>query len=202
VTDLQTAGRGRQGRAWDAPAGSSLLCSIVLRPPAGGRAPELTLVAAIAVALTVEDAGAATQIKWPNDVLVDGRKLAGVLGELREGAVVLGIGVNVHQTTRELPANARRPATSLGLETGRRIDRAALLGSLLAHLEAAYDTWRDVGLSALHDELGVRDALRGRPVEVAGLRGVASGIDDAGRLLLDTAAGRVAVESGEVVVES
>jgi BirA family transcriptional regulator, biotin operon repressor / biotin---[acetyl-CoA-carboxylase] ligase len=200
VTDLQTAGRGRQGRTWDAPAGSSLLCSILLRPPAGGRTPELTLVAAIAVAQTVENAGAATQIKWPNDVLVDGRKLAGVLGELRESGVVLGIGINVHQTTRELPADARTPATSLRVVIGREHDRAALLGSLLGHREHAYDAWRADGLVVLREELGSRDFLRGRRIVVEGTRGVAAGIDDAGRLLIDVGNDTVAVESGEVVV--
>jgi BirA family biotin operon repressor/biotin-[acetyl-CoA-carboxylase] ligase len=198
ATDVQTAGRGRLGRTWEALAGSSLLCSILLRPRAGVRAPELTLVAALAVARTVDGAGATAEIKWPNDVLVGGRKLAGVLGELRGGAVVLGIGINVNQTTRELPRDARTAATSLRVETGVEHGRAALLAALLAHLEAAYDVWRDEGLSALGGELASRDVLRGRTIEVAGLRGVASGIDDAGRLLLDTGDEQVAVESGEV----
>jgi BirA family biotin operon repressor/biotin-[acetyl-CoA-carboxylase] ligase len=201
ATDLQTAGRGRHGRTWEAPTGTSLLCSVLLRPAPARRAPELTLVAALAVARAVDDAGAAAQIKWPNDVLVGRRKLAGVLGELRGGAVVLGIGINVNQQAGDLPPDARTPATSLRVETGVEHGRAALLAALLAHLEAAYAVWRDEGLSALGGELASRDVLRGRAIEVAGLRGVASGIDDAGRLLLDTGDQQVAVESGEVVVE-
>ncbi len=201
ATDLQSSGRGRQGRTWEAPAGAALLCSIALRPPPGARVPELTLVGALAVAQAVEKAaGAPVAIKWPNDVLLDGRKVAGILGELRETLVVLGIGVNVNQTAADLPAAARTPAVSIRAVSGHTHDRAALLGSLLARLDTAYDRWLEGGLASLREEIERRDALRGREVEVEGRRGVAVGIDDEGRLALEAGGERIAVSSGEVTV--
>ena len=111
ATDHQTAGRGRYGRTWEAPAGTALLCSIALHPPPERDAPELTLVGAIAAAEAVEGAtGLAAQIKWPNDVMLNRRKVCGVLGELRDGVVTLGIGINVNQTREQLPADAPTPA--------------------------------------------------------------------------------------------
>jgi BirA family biotin operon repressor/biotin-[acetyl-CoA-carboxylase] ligase len=143
AADEQTAGRGRLGRRWLAPAGTSLLCSLQLRPAiASERLPELTGVAANACA---EAVGALTglepELKFPNDVLVGGRKLAGVLAEAREERVVLGIGVNVNVTTEELPQEVDRPATSVLVETGRELDRADLLAELLERLERRYDAW-------------------------------------------------------------
>ncbi len=203
VTDLQTAGRGRYGRVWEAPAGTSLLCSVVLHPPAGYDAPELTLVGAIAVAEAIEVATSlAVQIKWPNDVMLNRRKVCGVLGELRDGVVTLGIGVNVNQTRDQLPPDAHTPAASLRTITGTTYDRAVLLGSLLFHLERLYDQWRQGGLAEVFTELGPRDFLRGRPLTVDGKTGVAVGIDRSGRLELEVGHGeRIAVESGQVVYE-
>ena len=118
--DVQTAGRGRYGSAWEAPAGTALLCSIVLHPPPERERPELTLVGAIAAAEAVEGAtGLAAQIKWPNDVMLNRRKVCGVLGELRDGVVTLGIGINVNQTREQLPSDAHTPAASLRTITGR-----------------------------------------------------------------------------------
>jgi BirA family biotin operon repressor/biotin-[acetyl-CoA-carboxylase] ligase len=203
ATDLQTVGRGRYGRAWEAPAGTALLCSIVLHPPPDRDAPELTLVGAIAAAEAVEGAtGLAAQIKWPNDVMLNRRKVGGVLGELREGVVTLGIGINVNQTREQLPRDARTPAASLRTITGQTYDRAALLGSMLFRLERLYDEWRHGGLAEVFVEIGPRDFLRGRPVTVDGTSGVAVGIDREGRLEIDTGHGeRVAVESGVVAYE-
>lgn len=131
------------GRRWEAPAGTSLLCSIQLRPSLdGSRLPELTIVGAEAC----RDAIAATTgldaaLKEPNDVLVGGRKVAGVLGEAAEGRVVLGIGVNVNVAEDALPADLRMPATSLLIETGAPVDRRELLVELLDALERRYDAW-------------------------------------------------------------
>jgi BirA family transcriptional regulator, biotin operon repressor / biotin---[acetyl-CoA-carboxylase] ligase len=139
VAEEQTAGRGRLGRSWVAPARTSVLCSVVLRPAVEpGRLPELSLVAGRAVARAIA-AGAqlSPRIKFPNDVLVKGRKIAGILAEASEGRVVLGIGVNVLQNEAELPESA----TSLRLETGKALARAPLLAELLAQLEAGYDAW-------------------------------------------------------------
>jgi BirA family biotin operon repressor/biotin-[acetyl-CoA-carboxylase] ligase len=203
VCEVQTAGRGRLGRTWEAPPGTALLCSIALHPPAGRDAPELTLVGAVAAAEAVEGAtGLSAQIKWPNDVMLSRRKVGGVLGELRDGVVTLGIGLNVNQTREQLPEDARTAAASLRTITGAAYDRAALLGSLLTRLERRYDEWRRGGLAEVFVEIGPRDFLRGRPVTVDGKSGVAVGIDREGRLELDVGHGeRIAVESGEVAYE-
>ena len=199
----QTAGRGRYGRDWEAPPGTALLCSIALHPPPDRNAPELTLVGAIAAAEAVEDAtGLAAQIKWPNDVMLNRRKVCGVLGELRDGVVTLGIGLNVNQTREQLPSDAHTPAASLRTITGQTYDRAALLGSLLFRLERLYDQWRHGGLDEVYVEIGPRDFLRGRPVTVDGKSGIATGINCDGRLELDIGHGeRVLVEAGEVAYD-
>jgi BirA family transcriptional regulator, biotin operon repressor / biotin---[acetyl-CoA-carboxylase] ligase len=139
----QTAGRGRLGRRWLAPAGTSLLCSLQLRPAiASERLPELTGVASLACAEAIAAlTGVEPKLKFPNDVLVGDRKLAGILAEAREGRVVLGIGVNVNVPAEELPQEVDRPATSVLVETGRELDRAELLAELLERLERRYDAW-------------------------------------------------------------
>jgi BirA family biotin operon repressor/biotin-[acetyl-CoA-carboxylase] ligase len=143
VADEQTEGRGRLGRSWFAPAGTSLLCSILLRPEVDpARLPELSIVAGRACAEAIaEVAGVDPKVKFPNDVLVRGRKVAGILAEASDGRVVLGIGVNVAQEPGQLPPDARTPATSLLVETGREVDRGELLVALLEHLERRYDAW-------------------------------------------------------------
>lgn len=139
AAEEQTEGRGRLGRRWDAPAGSSVLVSIVLQPAvAPERLPELSLVAGRAVAgAVVETTGLSPTVRFPNDVLIDGKKVAGILAEASGTRVVLGIGVNANQLPHELPETA----TSLQAETGAAVDRAALLASILASLEREYDAW-------------------------------------------------------------
>lgn len=197
VADHQTAGRGRLGRSWDAPAGTALLFSVLLKPPADRHAPELSLVAGVAVADALERTlGLAVQIKWPNDVMLRRQKVAGCLAEARDGAVVLGIGVNVEQTKAELPPNAG----SIRTLTGRGWDRDDLLSKLLDDLGSRYSAWRAGGLDAIYDGLGARDFLRGRHVTVNGTSGVATMIDRQGRLEIAVEHGEVVtVESGEVV---
>jgi len=200
--DHQTIGRGRGGRTWEDAPGTAVLCSVLLKPPPGRRVTELTLVAAVATAETVERALDLTaQIKWPNDVMVDRRKVAGGLAELREGAVVLGLGVNVNQTRDQLPTDARIPAASLRTIDGRLHDRETILADLLAELERAYEAWLAGGLDALYVQIGARDFLRGRRVSVNGTTGTALMIARDGRLEIETESGAVAVESGEVVYE-
>lgn len=184
----QTGGRGRRGRTWHDTPGASLLFSVLLKPPADRRAHELTLVGALAVAEVVDG-----QIKWPNDVLIDGRKVSGGIAELRDGAVILGIGVNVSQSEEQLPADARVPAGSLLLSRRER-DLDDLLDDVLRSLDAAYGTWRDAGLAALHPRIAERDALRGRTVTVGDVSGSCNGIAADGRLDI----GGAFVESGEV----
>ncbi len=201
ATDEQTAGRGRLGRRWIAPRGRALLVSVLLRPDRLEAAPQLSLVAGLALARAVEEAaGVSCALKWPNDVLVGERKLAGILAEGRAGGVVLGMGLNVGQEAHELPPGDRRAPTSLRVETGRPHDRAELLATLLAALEEAYDLWRGSGLAPLLGELARRDWLAGREVAVGGHRGVAAGIEPDGRLRLARPEGDVLVTSGEVTV--
>jgi BirA family transcriptional regulator, biotin operon repressor / biotin---[acetyl-CoA-carboxylase] ligase len=199
VADHQTAGRGRLGRTWEAPPGTAILCSLLLKPPPERHAPELSLVAGVAVADMLERAtGLSVQIKWPNDVMLRRRKVAGCLAEGRDGAVVLGIGVNVNQTSEELPEGAG----SLRTLTGREWGREELLASLLEDIGHRYAEWRAGGLDAVYEGLAPRDFLRGRRVSVNGTSGVASKIDRDGRLEIEVGHGeRVTVESGEVSYE-
>jgi BirA family biotin operon repressor/biotin-[acetyl-CoA-carboxylase] ligase len=190
------------GRVWEAPAGSSILMSVLLRPPPELRAAELTLVAGVATAVAVERAtGLAAQIKWPNDVMLDRRKVAGVLAELKDGAVVLGIGLNVNQSPGQLPSETKSPAGSLRSVTGREYERGPILADLLLGLEHRYDAWRDRGLDGIYEDLSARDFLRGRRVTVDGVAGTSQLIARDGRLELSTDSGPVLVESGEVLFE-
>jgi BirA family biotin operon repressor/biotin-[acetyl-CoA-carboxylase] ligase len=143
VAEMQTEGRGRLGRAWEAPAGTSVLVSVLLLPAVeASRLPELSLVAGGAVAQAIaEVTGLEPAIKFPNDILVRSRKVAGILAESSEGRVVLGIGVNVNQTLEQLPTDAKTEPTSLRLELGGPISRARLLAAILLQLERGYDAW-------------------------------------------------------------
>jgi BirA family biotin operon repressor/biotin-[acetyl-CoA-carboxylase] ligase len=202
VCDEQTAGRGRLGRDWDAPPGTAILCSVLLRPPADRAVAELSLVGGIAVAETAEAAlTLSAQIKWPNDVLVNRRKVAGVLAETAGDAVVLGVGLNVNQTREQLPSDAKVQPASFLTTDGTRRERAPILADLLARLEQAYDAWRKGGLDALYDGLGARDFLRGRRVFVDGEPGLGIAVDRSGRLQVEISGERRLVESGEVLFE-
>src|SRR6266576_5377697 len=143
VADEQTEGRGRLGRRWEAAAGTSVLCSVQLRPAVdAAQFPGLTVVGAEACAEAIRTVtGLEPALKHPNDVLISGRKVAGILGESAEGRVVLGIGINANIPADELPAEVRIPATSLLIETGEAIDRIELVVELLAALERHYDAW-------------------------------------------------------------
>jgi BirA family biotin operon repressor/biotin-[acetyl-CoA-carboxylase] ligase len=200
VTEHQTAGRGRVGRRWEDAPGTALLLSLLLRPPDTAGAPQLSLVCALAVAECVEaTTGLEARVRWPNDVLVGGRKVAGILLEGHEDAVVCGIGVNVSQTEAALPRDARTPAASLRTLTGREQDRAALLVLLLERLESRYDTWLAGGLAPMLPELDRRNVLRGREVRVGENTGSAGAITERGQLTLTHADGTTTlVVSGEV----
>lgn len=143
VAEEQTEGRGRLGRNWHSPPGVSVLCSILLEPSVETqRLPELSLVAGEAAAEAISTVTAlGPEIKLPNDILLGGRKVAGILAEARDGRVVLGIGINVNLTEDKLPTDVDLPATSLRVELGREVDRAELLTELLAVLERRYDVW-------------------------------------------------------------
>jgi BirA family biotin operon repressor/biotin-[acetyl-CoA-carboxylase] ligase len=187
TADEQHAGRGRQGRTWSAPPRRALLLSLVLRDPPA----LLPLAAALAVA---EIAGPEARIKWPNDVLVEDRKVAGILAEGRqhEGWAVLGIGVNVALRVDELPPELHATAGTLGLTPA---DLEPTLERLLAALERALA----LADAALLEAYKRRDALRGQEIAWAGGRGTAAGVDAAGRLVVELAdGGRTALSAGEV----
>jgi BirA family biotin operon repressor/biotin-[acetyl-CoA-carboxylase] ligase len=202
VCDEQTAGRGRLGRGWSAPAGTAVLCSVLLRPPPERVVAELSLVGGVAVAEAVENAtNLSAQIKWPNDVLVNRRKVAGVLAEADGDAVVLGVGLNVNQSREQLPADSKVAAGSLLTTDGVRRERAPILADLLLRLEDVYDRWREGGLNAVYEGLGARDFLRGRRVFVDGETGLGIAVDRRGRLEVEIDGERRLVESGEVLFE-
>ena len=143
ATDHQTAGRGRLGRAWEDVPGCSILVSVLLRPRAPMPLwPELSLVAGEAVARALNtETGIDASLRHPNDVVVAGRKLVGVLPEASTGRVVLGIGVNVNQTAEHLPMATAKPPTALRVELGREVERAPLLAAILHEVELGYDAW-------------------------------------------------------------
>lgn len=182
----QRAGRGRQGRTWSAPAGQGLLCSLIVREPP----PLLPLAAGAAVASA---AGEEARLKWPNDVLVHGRKVAGILveGRPQQRWAVVGMGINVAVSIDELPPEVRERAGTLGLPVGAI---EGWLGSLVVHLTH----WLEASEEEVLEAIRARDALLEQPVRWAGGSGTGAGIDGDGRLVVATADGRVALESGEV----
>jgi BirA family biotin operon repressor/biotin-[acetyl-CoA-carboxylase] ligase len=147
ATEEQTAGRGRLGRSWFAAPGTSLLFSINLRPSVPThRLPELSIVAGLSCADAIRDVtGLTPDIKLPNDLLVDGHKLAGILAEARDDRVVLGVGINVNTSKEDLPDGVDTEPTSLRAELGAPVDRARLLAAILLELERRYDAWNREG---------------------------------------------------------
>ena len=204
----QSAGRGRRGRAWlDAP-GESLLMSLVLRPPVPpAEAPQLSLVAAVAVVDALGAAGVTATIRWPNDVMVAQRKICGMLPEAAStrqgtlGHVILGIGLNVNQ--RDFPDPIQALATSMMIETGRTHAVEEMLGAVLAALDAWYSRFLEGGLGALRPAwLGRAQGIGRRTHAADGREGVAVGLADDGALLLRTDSGEtVRVVAGEVTTE-
>ena len=197
VADAQTAGRGRMGRRWESPAGENLYFSVLLTPDVEpARVPQLALVAAVAVHEGLAECcpEITAQIKWPNDILVDGRKVAGILCEAsleadRVHRVVLGIGINVNG--RGVPRELRATATTLRIEGGREVSRPALLGAVLNHLEARYEGWlREGSLSGLLVFFERHSALNGRLVAAENrsgvVRGTARGVAPTGELVIET----------------
>ena len=187
----QSAGRGRQGRTWTAAPGRALLCSIVIRDP-----PRLLpLVAGVAVAevVTALGPGSPARIKWPNDVLVDGRKVAGILveGRPQAGWAVAGIGLNVALRVCDFPPELRERAGTLA----RSADAIEpMVDELLGHL----GQWIVAPAESVLRAVRERDALLGRPVRWAGGSGIGAGVDEEGRLLVATETGTVALDAGEV----
>jgi BirA family biotin operon repressor/biotin-[acetyl-CoA-carboxylase] ligase len=191
VAEEQTAGRGRQGRSWVSPRGENLLFSVLLRVDCvPSRLPLVAIVAGLAVRDAVARAAprADVRIKWPNDVLVGSKKIAGILVEAitagrRIEAVVVGAGVNVH--TRAFPEDLAERATSVSLVSSEPPDRDALLGHILERIDHDLHVVLSRGLGIVRGRVDAADALRGKHVRnESGDAGVASGIDDEGRLLV------------------
>lgn len=202
LCDEQTQGRGRLGRNWTAPPGTAILASLLLRPPSDRVVSELSLVAGTAVAEAIEGAvGLAVQVKWPNDVMLNRRKVAGILAEASDGIVVVGIGVNVNQERGDLPEDTPVSAGSLYTIDGVKRERGPLLAGILERLEVNYDAWLERGLDGVYDSLGSRDFLRGRRIAVNGENGVGVKIDRDGRFIVDVDGEERAVESGEIAFE-
>ena len=182
----QSAGRGRQGRTWVAPAGKALLLSVVIRDP-----PRLLPLAA-GVA-TAEVVGPQARLKWPNDVVLGGRKVAGILieGRPQELWAVLGIGLNVAVRTEDFPVELRRSAGGMGLEPDA-------IEPTLERLLDSLRRWIEADPGDILDGVRARDALLGLSVRWGGGQGEAAGVDSDGRLIVETGGGRVTLEAGEV----
>jgi BirA family transcriptional regulator, biotin operon repressor / biotin---[acetyl-CoA-carboxylase] ligase len=192
----QSAGRGRQGRTWSAPPGRALLLSVIVRGLERSDA-LLPLAVPVAVAEAAEAfAGIRCGIKWPNDVWLGDRKLAGILleGRPQERWAVIGIGLNVGTRLEELPVELRDSATSLAVASGSDPSVEAVLDAVLERLNSRLTAAPNAVVAAWRE----RDVLIGRALRWAGGEGIAAGIDDEGALLVDTADGRVSLDAGEV----
>ena len=203
LAESQVQGKGRLGRIWISPAGANLYCSVLLRPPIlPSNAPQLTFVSAVAVVRAIKCCSALTPvIKWPNDILINGNKVAGLLNEMtaetdRVATVVLGIGVNLNMAREQFPDDLRHPASSLFLESGIRVDRIAFTRNLLEALDELYDCYLAGGYPAIRDEWLSYCGVIGKRVCVSDTStservGVARGIDESGALLLELPDGAV-----------
>ena len=209
LAEFQSAGRGRLGRSWEVPEGTSVMMSILLRPKFEPQyAPTLTLVMGMAVAKAVKNLGFDVSIKWPNDVVVSHKKICGILTEMgvRDGKIdyaVIGVGINVN--IREFPEEMADKATSLYLEIGKEFDRSQIPGLVMEAFEEYYEKFAATcDLSGLKEEYESILANYNQPVRVLAkepYEGVARGITDGGELLVEKTDGTiVAVSAGEVSV--
>lgn len=210
IAEIQTAGKGRRGRAWTSPRGSGIWMSFLLRPDfAPEYASMLTLVAAMAVEKGIrEQTGLDCQIKWPNDIVLNGRKICGILTEMSTEEdsiryVVVGIGINVN--TKDFPEEISKTATSLAIETGHIVRRAPLVASILKAWEGFYETYKKtLDLSLLKEEYNSHLVNIGREVKVLAAKGdylgISHGITDTGELIVETNGEMREVMSGEVSV--
>ena len=209
LAEFQSAGRGRLGRSWEVPEGTSVMMSILLRPKFEPQyAPTLTLVMGMAVAKAVKNLGFDVSIKWPNDVVVSHKKICGILTEMgvRDGKIdyaVIGVGINVN--IKEFPEEMADKATSLYLESGKEFDRSQIPGLVMDAFEEYYEKFAATcDLSGLKEEYESILANYNQPVRVLAkepYEGVARGITDGGELLVEKTDGTiVAVSAGEVSV--
>jgi BirA family biotin operon repressor/biotin-[acetyl-CoA-carboxylase] ligase len=212
IADEQTGGKGRLGRSWVSPPGVNLYLSLILRPPVSTTlVPQINLLAAVAVAHAIRDVSSLSPaIKWPNDVLLQGKKVCGILAEMQTEtgtlrSVVLGIGVNVNAPLSAFPPELHDKASSLFLTGGQFIDRAVFTAALLTHLEKLYVLWLERGFLAVRPAWEHYAAgLIGQQITVAApegtITGVALGLDNDGALLLQDEGTIRCILAGDVTV--
>jgi BirA family biotin operon repressor/biotin-[acetyl-CoA-carboxylase] ligase len=211
LSESQTKGRGRQGRHWTSSEGKSLAFSVLLRPSLkADELPEITLAAAVAVAKTIELFRMRPQIKWPNDLLLGGQKVCGILTEMgpkkdKMPSVVLGIGINLNQSTKDFPKELRQTATSFYRFSGRKIDRVRLFQRLMHHLEETYQWVVERRFSKVLSEWRKRSVTLNQQVKVSQGHHVFHGqvldLDEKGALLVRNDLGMIErVTSGDVEI--
>ena len=213
VADVQTAGIGRRGRSWSSEKGTGIYMSMVLRPEIKTDAASmLTLIAALAVAKAMQKSigtqSPLAQIKWPNDIVINGKKICGILTEMTLAGtgidyIVVGIGINV--LNEEFPEEIRQTASSILLETGVRVDREKLIEMFLEYFEAYYERFvEEQDLSSFlteYENLLVNKENRVRVLDPHGeYEGIAKGITKKGELIVETANETKLVSGGEVSV--
>ena len=209
VTDFQTAGRGRLDRAWEAPFASSVMASVYLKPRFENSSGLgwISLLVAQAIKQTIDDLGLSAKIKWPNDVLISGRKVSGVLAEVSQDldSVVVGFGINVSQEAKDLPVQT---ATSLLLSGASSLDRDLILAKTLSNIKVLYSELATAGGDAqacgLRQQLLESSATIGQLVEVMfkdqeSVQGKAVDIDDTGRLVVKTQTKTLVVSAGDIL---
>lgn len=213
ITETQMSGRGRLSRGWFSPRNKGIWFSVVLRPPFPPQeAPKCTLMAAVALNQSIRKfTGLSCGIKWPNDILINGRKLVGILTEMSAemdaiNHVVIGMGINVNVTREELPAELSEIATSLQIELGQPVSRIALFMSILEHLEQLYMTVKQKGFAPILATWKEEAITLGKEVSVMGpdrtFQGIAEDIDAEGALLVRTAEGLERVLAGDVSIRT
>ncbi|WP_243373333.1 biotin--[acetyl-CoA-carboxylase] ligase [Geotalea sp. SG265] len=211
IADAQSRGKGRLGRSWASPKGVNLYCSVVLRPAVPPvAASQLTFLSVVAVARAIElTTPLKAWIKWPNDILIDGRKIAGLLNEMsaeteKVNFVVLGIGVNINMRREQFPPDLRHPASSLYLENGEELDRNRFICTLLRELDELYAIYLRLGYGPVREEWLSRSQLHGRKARIdaqnGSVIGIINGIDDMGALLLDMDGREERILSGDVTL--
>jgi len=211
VADKQTSGKGRLGRKWFSPPGRGIWMSLILRPkipPA--KAPGLSLCTGLALIQSIKDkTGLEADLKWPNDCLIEGKKVAGILLELsaeldKVNFIIIGVGINVNQSQSDFPKNLKGKATSIFLESGKRFSRVELLKGFLQRFEKIYMNFKTFGLKFYREEIKSSSSLLGKKVKLLygkeKLKGLAKDIDENGSLILETRKGERTVTAGEVTL--
>ncbi|WP_456274253.1 biotin--[acetyl-CoA-carboxylase] ligase [Bacillus sp. AK031] len=202
IADEQTEGRGRLLRSWHSPKGTGIWMSIILKPQLPPqKAPQFTLIAAVAVVQAIEEvAGLSPEIKWPNDILLHGRKVTGILTELQAEAdkinsIIIGIGMNVNQETEDFPEELQTIATSLAMEKGEKISRAKLIQKVMEKLEMYYDLYMEKGFTPIKLLWESYAASIGRQITArtitGSIHGKALGINEDGVLRIEDTEGRI-----------